>query len=796
MRRMLWIGVTAVLLSMLRAAVAQPRAAQASAGLAVHLGCTDGALEAELAADGTRLVHALAINHVSLNRAREGLISKGVYGLASVEPARDLKHLPYADNLVNTLIADLDLLKDKAPTDGEIDRILCPGGRAHLRIGGKWTVRMKPRPAGMDEWTHFDHGADGNGVSRDRLIGPPTLPQWLTARQPLPREGNPAAYSTATAFRCAGGRVFHGWYQSADAKNARRSRQDHVVARDAFNGLPLWDVKTARLGRLDWQTLAGDDRLFTFVEARGFPVAIDTATGKIVTSFLKGGRLTDPTAHTMLRYAQGTLIETAGDTVYALDGRSGALRWIHTEAGGVLLFPSIDVQNGKVFALAAAPKSVVSDRWPCAIATAVVCLDFLTGKMLWRCDQIAGLHIGQMIPAAGKVALFGAVGIGGGSKDSGLVAALDAGSGNPLWKYRIAGGSVYSKQIWGLNMLIRDGSIYYATPWHLYRMDLATGERFEHWISSYNQRCNRFAATEKWFIMGLGTFIDGDAIAHINTIARSGCAQGPALANGMCYYTPNHCGCIPSLRGHLALCSEAVGASMADENRLEAFPAGRTSGIRPTTRPTGAIVDEWTTPDAPLLETPPVAVGDEQLVAVIHEHRLERRDASGKVRWAFVADGRIAAAPVVWKDLCFFAARDGYVYCLKVEDGSPQWRFFAAAYPRKMIAYGQIESSWPLFNVVLHEGRICGAAGHHPEIGGGMLIWGLEPRTGKVAWKRVLSHSHLTLASREKRPVAINQLVNGPLQSTGDGLKISGFVFRPTESEAEINARLTAKLKK
>ena len=63
-------------------------------GLCIHLGRSDGRLEAALVNEGL-LVHAL-VNEIALvDATREYLTSKHVYGRASVEHAANLAILPY-----------------------------------------------------------------------------------------------------------------------------------------------------------------------------------------------------------------------------------------------------------------------------------------------------------------------------------------------------------------------------------------------------------------------------------------------------------------------------------------------------------------------------------------------------------------------------------------------------------------------------------------------------------------------------------------------------------------------------
>ena len=177
-----------------------------SGGLAVHVGCGDGVLTAELGADGKFLVHGLGLDPASMARARETIAARGLYGRVSVEHA-SIDHLPYADGLVNVVVIDApSRCREAGLSFAEVFRVLCPNGavlvrdpspgavaaapredlaKAGLRIAGgddlpaEWVKALKPRPAGMDDWTHYDHGPDGNRVSGDQLIGPPARLQWI-----------------------------------------------------------------------------------------------------------------------------------------------------------------------------------------------------------------------------------------------------------------------------------------------------------------------------------------------------------------------------------------------------------------------------------------------------------------------------------------------------------------------------------------------------------------------------------------------------------------------------------------
>ncbi|MCL4853677.1 MAG: methyltransferase domain-containing protein, partial [Bryobacteraceae bacterium] len=142
-------------------------------GLVVHVGCGDGRLTAALGGPGF-LVHGLARSQTVVDHARTHVKGLGLYGPVSID-RWDGKRLPYADNLVNLLVSaeagDLD--------PAEIQRVLAPQGVACLFVGGEWQKSIKPRPANIDDWTHYLHDSTGNPVSQDEAVGPPRRLQWV-----------------------------------------------------------------------------------------------------------------------------------------------------------------------------------------------------------------------------------------------------------------------------------------------------------------------------------------------------------------------------------------------------------------------------------------------------------------------------------------------------------------------------------------------------------------------------------------------------------------------------------------
>ena len=81
------------------------RLSGAKGGFIVHLGCGEGTLTARLRAGDQYFVHGLDTEATQVASARADLIEQGVYGPVSVDQW-DGRHLPYADNLVNLIVAE------------------------------------------------------------------------------------------------------------------------------------------------------------------------------------------------------------------------------------------------------------------------------------------------------------------------------------------------------------------------------------------------------------------------------------------------------------------------------------------------------------------------------------------------------------------------------------------------------------------------------------------------------------------------------------------------------------------
>jgi len=122
-------------------------------------------------------------------------------------------------------------------------------------------------------------------------------------------------------------------------------------------------------------------------------------------------------------------------------------------------------------------------------------------------------------------------------------------------------------------------------------------------------------------------------------------------------------------------------------------------------------------------------------------HQVVALDAdTGAVRWRFTADGRVDTAPSVHRGLCLFGSKSGSVYCLRAGDGRMVWRLRATPTDERIVAYGQIESPWPVPGSVLVVDDVAFfAAGRQSLADGGIFVFAVEPATGKVRWVKRLS---------------------------------------------------------
>ncbi len=108
---------------------------------------------------------------------------------------------------------------------------------------------------------------------------------------------------------------------------------------------------------------------------------------------------------------------------------------------------------------------------------------------------------------------------------------------------------------------------------------------------------------------------------------------------------------------------------------------------------------------------------------------------TGKEKWRFTANGRVDTPPTIYKGLAIFGTSAGYVYALRSDTGEMVWRMKAAPADERIVAYGQVESAWPVAGTILiHKDIAYIAAGRQPLADGGVFIFAIDPLTAEKKW--------------------------------------------------------------
>lgn len=739
-------------------------------GVCAHLDCGDASLTADLARSGRFLVEGLCADAASIPATREKLFNKGLAGLVHVS-LLDPQRLPFVDNLVNLLVMEnaQDRLA-KGLTPKELLRVMAPLGAACLSVeqaqvedlktafssagikdfrfeavGRGWLVLRKPWPEGMDGWSHARHGADGNPVSGDLTIEAPNRMQWITG----PSWGNgrydkgPAS-ATPHAVLSAGGRNFY-------------FAGGRIVARDSFNGVLLWTRKTGKAGSN--QAVAGEHAFYLCEEDR--ILGLDAATGQELRTYATGVKCAQ------LLLEGGVLYAVAHDGVRAYDSESGKEQWTSELGAGKVV-----AEGGKLY---------LATR-----GNSIACVNAGDGKTVWNKDlggkaQILFVAQGMLVlqtPGPNGLSFMvhsGADGAHAWSFESNKNDALSYHAAGLVWMEsgtQTPGDGMPAPKI--------GSEVISAWTGH----EPKTGEVRRKLTGQTNNkyRCHTLYATQRFVIdnrpLYFTDWMTGASFAFEGT--RAQCGSAYSLGNGLLYglYTDSKkCMCMSTaISGVTAFGNDGgkthTGEFAEEEGRLEKgdvappesskidqddWPMYRGDALRSSCSPgrlSGALEMGWRTklietvvenevtldwkvnkPAADSI-TPPVVAGGIVYVGLTHAGKVVALDeASGKEVWSFHVGGRLDAPPSIHKGMCLVGSHDGWVYGLRADSGKLVWRFRAAPAEKRMSAYGQLESPWPIVGGVLISGdRAFVLAGRSTETDGGLYVHALDPLSGQSVW--------------------------------------------------------------
>ena len=708
-------------------------------GLIIHVGCGDGELTAALGAGESFLVHGLDADAANVAEARDNIRAAGLYGKVSVDLFTG-DRLPYADGLVNLVVVE-----DQGElADDEIMRVLAPGGTAlflnrQSEIGDRKSV--KPWPAAMDQWTHYLHGPENNAVANDALVGPPRSLRWSAP----PRWGRThEELASMSAMVSAEGRLFY-IVDSAPLVSVWYPAQWKLVARDAFNGVKLWETSIAlwndhlrhfRSGptHLPRRLVAVGNDVFVTLGLDAPVTRLDAATGEVLNTYEGTERTEEIVCHDGALYLmvgtsegerfgeglsqRGEPKPTASRFLVALDVESGKELWRKNAKGTEFILPlsltafrdrvfyqdisgiaCLDARTGVQKWLAKRPTP--SQRYGWSTSTLVI-----TEDIVLCADRKMTGQGSEKVPAAATDLKWGVTCFN--------VPSVSRKGANELIAYSMADG----RQLWSapcgegynapVDVFAVDATVWLG-PGFSQGYDLETGEVRRKFsvkpgpVGMVHARCYRNKTSTNFIFTGR----DGIEVIDLkegwtgnNSWVRGTCQYGILPANGMLYAPPDACGCHRKarLQGLNALSSKlpesAQGKPVSEEGRL----------IK------GAAYDR-----APADES---ASGD---TWPMYRHDALRSGTTGaivpnsvKLKWSTEIGGRLTQ-PTCSGSKVFVASIDSHqLHAFSTDDGGKAWSYTAG---------GRIDSSPTLYKGLVIFGSSDGC------------VTCLDQRDGELVWR-------------------------------------------------------------
>ena len=153
-----------------------------------------------------------------------------------------------------------------------------------------------------------------------------------------------------------------------------------------------------------------------------------------------------------------------------------------------------------------------------------------------------------------------------------------------------------------------------------------------------------------------------------------------------------------------------------------------------------------------------VAAGGRLYFGSSADNKLYALDAAtGEEIWSFYTTGPVRLAPAVWQDRVFVGSDDGFVYCLRSDNGELVWKKRGAPKDERLLGNGRMISRWPIRTGVLVDGGIVYfGAGIFPHenvylvalsADDGKLMWENDAISEEAAYRNELSPQGYLLAS-------------------------------------------------
>jgi len=836
-------------------------ASGAKGGLIVHIGCGDGKLTAALGASDSFVVQGLDTDPANVQKAQEYIQTQKLGGKVSAA-VFDGQNLPYVGELVNLIviqdagfgIRDEEVMRVLAPGGvalaldsrlSALDSFRKPWPDAidewpHYLYDSQGTSvsndRLAGHPRGM-RWTGgpFWARSHEHSASMQAMVSAGGRVFYVMDEGPTESIQLPSNL-VLTARDAFNGTVL--WKRSLP---------------HWFNS--LYPLKSGP-GWLPRRLVAVDDRVYIAPGTGQDLLCLDATTGDVVC------RYEDTASTFELVVSDGVIFAAVDTDREPCDYNQqhpncwkerdrASIKWQWDREQGTRVVKAIQAEDGEVLwqrEMPVTPMTLAADSGMVCFydGDAVVALDRRSGEELWKADvvdvkQVRTGYSGPRLIIYGDQVLLSPMG---------HIVAICAQKGEILWSvkgkprsghYSLEDFYVIGDRVWALQ---RGNNGAFTT------YSLKTGEKLDEYrnpIRSFyiHQRCYPGRATGRYQLppmMGIMVYDMQEDTWFNNHWVRGGCIYGVMPANGMVYATPHACACYyqSKLNGFNALAPEPqpaeappagqrlvkgpafgecgtrnaeVGIVDADEassptphSKLgiphsESWPMFRHDNARSGYARTDVAADvgqAWKRNFGTKLTQPVVADG-KLVLSAVDTHTVYALDAaSGKKAWQFIAGGRVNSPPTLYQGLAIFGCADGYVYALRASDGELAWKFQAAPSDRKLMAYGQIESVWPLAgSVLIQDGKLYCVAGRSMFLDGGLRMLILKPETGELVAENVMD-GHVPgtdkrlddLIMGKHMPVALPDILSGDGQYvymksqtfTPDGKRVR---FRPQRPDTQ-----------
>ena len=783
-------------------------------GICTVLGWDDEQFVLQLTQAGELLVHGWDPRDTNVATARRLVDEARLYGIRAVVGRGPLNRLPYAENMIDLVVAtDLGPAKLEQLSATEILRVLRPKGKAILgqanrgaqpaqaltseqlkgwlrQAGladatltkddfGLWATITKPAPAGVDDWSHWEHRPDNNPVSEDTIIKAPYMTKWL---------GVPYYISMPAITTAAGGRIFN-----AIGHIAHHEREEKwlntLLARNGYNGTILWSRQLPNGYLVHRSAFVATDDVFYMIDTdESGCLQLDPETGDEL------GRINIPAAR-------------------------GKWKWMAIKDG--ILFALIGSQKGPSETTIVRSKSThwswaeLSDgyyrkRVPWGFGRTLVAYDLAAKKTLWTHQEEKPVDSRAMVLGAERIFLY--------SPDARIV-CLETRSGRLLWEnadkqvrdlieqqgrgltstpgFRSMTYCVFTPDalifqaqtrmnvvaispadgylLWNKtkttnnpNALYIDGKVAVGIGkgGSTLLVDPASGVELDD-LGFTKRSCARLTATSDSLFCrgwpdGLSRYDRDRKKVLFNGAVRPGCNDGVVAANGLLYVGPWPCDCNLMLLGRVALTS-------AGDFRFDRVAPEEQSLERGTGDLATVAQFETTDADWPAYRGGNARSGGTNVAAPaelskvwVFQPRVKLRPTAataagglvffagddGKVRaidpvtadlkWTYLTDGPILQPPAIRDGRAYVGSGDGHVYALEAATGRLLWRFRAAPVERRISVYGKLASTWPVHSGVLVEDGVAYVAAGMIDFDG-TYVYALDALTGKIKWQNTTS---------------------------------------------------------